>query len=37
MTLLIAFLLMEHIGGFSSAQYFGVVILWIVHLCVRAS
>jgi hypothetical protein len=35
MTLLIALLLMDHIGGFSSMAYFGVVLLWIVHLMVR--
>lgn len=32
MTLLIAFLLMDHIGGFGTGAYVGVTILWLFHL-----
>lgn len=32
MTLLIAWLLMEHVGIVSPWAYFGVVILWLFHV-----
>ena len=34
MTLLIAFLLMNQIGGFNPLAYVAVVLLWIVHVTV---
>lgn len=35
MTLLIAYLLMDHIGGFSTGAYIGVFALWCLHLVVK--
>lgn len=32
MTLVIAFLLMAHIGDFSPLAYVGVVVVWVLHL-----
>jgi hypothetical protein len=35
MTLFIAIILMNHIGGFSGFDYFLVCVLWLIHLGVR--
>lgn len=32
MTLLIAYLLMYHIGDFSTESYLGVLLLWVLHI-----
>ena len=35
MTLVIAFILMDMAGDFSTAQYIGVTLLWFVHVLVH--
>ncbi len=35
MTLLIAYLLMDHIGGFGLGAHIGVFMVWFLHLIVR--
>lgn len=37
MTLLIAFILMDHIGGFSSMAYVCASLLWALHVLFHAA
>jgi hypothetical protein len=32
MTLLIAYIMMDHIGGFGNLSYIGVFLLWLWHI-----